>query len=152
MKLLHQLAFNLIRLYWKLAKPITIGVRVLMTQDHRVVLVKHTYDDYWHLPGGGLKRGETLEEAARREVAEEAGGTLASLYLFGVYSSFYEAKSDHVVLFISDDFTLSQRTDRGEIEQIDQFALDDLPRNASAGTKRRIQEYLQNQMPHYGVW
>lgn len=32
-----------------------------------------TYPDYWCIPGGQVKEGETLEEAAKRELKEEAG-------------------------------------------------------------------------------
>ena len=71
MKLLYKLVYKTITLYWKLFKPITIGARLLMVKDGTVVLVKHTYDQAWYLPGGGLKRGETLEQAIRREAAEE---------------------------------------------------------------------------------
>lgn len=34
---------------------------------------------WWHVPGGGLEEGESLEAAARREVAEETGLRLGSL-------------------------------------------------------------------------
>lgn len=129
------------RLRWWLTRPVTVGVRLIPVRDRRVLLVRHTYQDSWYLPGGGVKRGETLEEAMRREVAEEVGATLGPLRLFGVYTNFYEYKSDHVAVFVCEDFTLTGATD-WEIERFAFFALDDLPLGTSPGSRRRIREYL----------
>jgi 8-oxo-dGTP pyrophosphatase MutT (NUDIX family) len=146
--LLHTVA----RLRWRVAKPITLGVRLILEKEQAVLLVKHTYQRQWYLPGGGVGRGETLEEAARREAAEEIGATLGKLRLFGIYTNFYEHKSDHVVIFACDDFALTGRTD-AEIERFDFFDFDDLPDGVSPGTRRRIHEYVNGRdVLAVGVW
>jgi 8-oxo-dGTP pyrophosphatase MutT (NUDIX family) len=52
-------------------------VRTLLVWRGQVLLVQHhdPRDDtvFWMPPGGGSEDGETLEEAARREVKEETG-------------------------------------------------------------------------------
>jgi 8-oxo-dGTP pyrophosphatase MutT (NUDIX family) len=147
-RLLHAAA----RLRWRVTRPITVGVRLILEKGQAVLLVKHTYQSGWYLPGGGVRRGETLEEAARREAAEEIGATLGKLRLLGVYTNFYEHKSDHVAVFACDDFTLTGRTD-AEIERFDFFGLDDLPDGVSPGSRRRIQEYvIGGDVPVVGAW
>ena len=151
MRVWARFRYRVARLWWAIAKPITVGVRVFLIQDARVLLVRHTYQDAWYLVGGGVQGGETLEQAVRREAAEEVGADLGRLSLFGVYSNFFEGKSDHVTLFVCTDFTFSGVTDQ-EIECFAFFALNDLPESASPGTRRRVQEYLEDRMPCAGVW
>ena len=128
------------RLRWRIFKPLTVGVRLLAVQDGRVLLVNCTYTEGRYLPGGGVKAGETLHDAIRREAAEETGAVLHELRLFGVYSSFFEAKSDHIVLFCSERFEWAQ-TGAWEVRRVECFALDQLPKDTSPGTRRRIAEY-----------
>jgi 8-oxo-dGTP pyrophosphatase MutT (NUDIX family) len=130
----------------------TVGVRLILEKDQAVLLVKHTYQVDWYLPGGGVKKGETIEGAARREAAEELGAALGDLHLFGVYTNFYEGKSDHVVVFSCDDLTLTGKTDR-EIASFCFFRFDELPGDVSPGSLRRIREYIGgDDSPVVGVW
>lgn len=51
---------------------------LLVVREERSILLAHfeepdTGARVWMTPGGGVEAGETLEEAARREVAEETG-------------------------------------------------------------------------------
>ena len=44
----------------------------VIDKQGRFLLVKHTYTPGWIFPGGGVERGESCEEAALREIEEEA--------------------------------------------------------------------------------
>ncbi len=59
----------------------------------------------------------------------------------GVYTNFYEHKSDHVVVLSCEHFSLTGDTDR-EIERIAFFPFNALPESLSPGSRRRIREYL----------
>lgn len=51
-----------------------VRVAALVTQGDALLLVKHAKsetDQYWLVPGGGLHYGESMEEAALRELREE---------------------------------------------------------------------------------
>lgn len=52
------------------------GVGVAILQDDRLLLVQRRHDPgrgLWAVPGGRVELGETLRDAARREVKEETG-------------------------------------------------------------------------------
>jgi 8-oxo-dGTP diphosphatase len=62
---------------------------VIFDRDGRVLLIRRKYEPFkggYALPGGFVDIGETIEEACRREVSEEAGITIGALLLIGVYS------------------------------------------------------------------
>ncbi len=149
---LFRLSHWIARMSWLIISPITVGVRLLLVKDQTILLVKHTYGQRWYLPGGGVSKGETLEEAARREASEEIGAELGNLRLFGVYSNFYEHKSDHVLVFLCPDFALTG-TQGPEIEDWQFFHFDSLPESISPGTRRRVTEYVNDaSRPVIGLW
>lgn len=71
-------ASPVVQLWWKIRKPKTYGVKVLLRHPDgkRFLVVRHSYADTkrWGLPGGGYKPTlETPEQAAAREIVEELG-------------------------------------------------------------------------------
>ena len=59
-------------------RPRTAARMFLLDEQDRVLLIHerldlHRQDSHWIAPGGGLEDGETLTEAAVREVYEETG-------------------------------------------------------------------------------
>ena len=151
MKILLKAAYNALKISWFFTRPVTVGVRVMMVRDGQVVLVRHTYQDAWFMPGGGVKRGESLEQAARREAREECGAKLGALRLVGAFSQFDDYKSDHLALFFCTDFTMTGKGDF-EIERTEMFPLDQLPDDISSGVKRRIEEYRRGETVRQGMW
>lgn len=140
------------RLYCFVFRPVTFGVRVMLIRDGQALLVRQTYLAGWFMPGGGLKRGETLEEAARREAHEETGAELGALELLGAYTHFGEWQSDHNVVFLCTDFNLVGQPD-GEIAEMRFFPLDALPQETFPGHRRRLEEYRAGLIsPRFGEW
>ena len=124
----------------------------MMIQDDKVWLVRHTYIPGWFLPGGGPKRGETLEKAARREAFEETGAQLGEVTLMGVYTSFVQWKTDHTTVFICRDFTITGKPD-GEIAEMRAFPLSELPENVYSPHRLRLDEVRTGgNIPLFGEW
>ncbi|MGH7005866.1 MAG: NUDIX domain-containing protein [Alphaproteobacteria bacterium] len=137
-----------LRVYWRITKPITFGVRAVVEgPDGRVLLVKHTYDKYWYLPGGAIKRGEAPEAALVREVREELGiDALAIERKLGTYSSRREGKRDTIAVFVARAAAVG-RLQRLEIAAADWFEPRALPPDTSPATGRRVAEYLGERAP-----
>ena len=47
------------------------NVKVIVFFKNKVLLIKNTYRQGWTFPGGGVKKNESYEQAAIREVREE---------------------------------------------------------------------------------
>src|SRR5690606_18432775 len=110
----------------------------------RIFLVKHSYVDGWHLPGGGVETGESLLTALARELEEEGNIRLtAPPQLFGVFFNRRVSRRDHVALFVVRDF-LQDAPPRPSREVVDHgfLAPAALPEDVSRATRARIAEVL----------
>lgn len=130
--------------YWFAFKPITIGVKIIAVSDDKVLLVKNRYDKFWCFPGGGIKTGETLAEAAKREMMEECKIEIEEIKVIGAYSNFVEYKSDHIVLFSCDVSSFIPNKKGYEIEKMEFFKMNNLPIETSPATRRRLEEFISN--------
>ena len=63
---------------------------IVQDEDGRILLQKRREQEAWGFPGGALELGESLTEAARREILEETGYHVAIERLSGIYSKYEE--------------------------------------------------------------
>ena len=136
----YRIAGRAMRLWWRVARPRTFGVRALLTDPAgRIALVRHHYIHGWYLPDGGVDKRESAEDAIRRELIEEVGlADVAIAGLLGVYHNRSQAKDDHVVVFVAH-------------VEASWFAPDGLPEGTSPATRRRIAEHRAGRQGH-GAW
>ena len=136
------LLYPLLRLYWLTFRPDVLGVRCVVEFEGRVLLIRNPYGPMkWELPGGGVRRGERPEDAARREVFEEVGILLTELRPLGRYTGTEYYVKDTVVGFYSSADNPALRPRRAEVYEEGWFEWGRLPEPLSREAKKIIGLY-----------
>ncbi len=152
MSLKYKVLYSGARVYWFVFRPLSLGVNIMFVRDGQILLVKHTYKKGWHLPGGGVHRGEGLYETAHREADEELGATIGQMSLFGTYMQRADYKNGYIVTMLSEEFEIGQPKD-GEIAEFAFFPFDALPPETTEGVYNRVAEYeVLEKRPFVGQW
>lgn len=137
-----RLVTRVLHTWFALSRGMTLGVRAAaFDADGRVFMVRHSYVPGWHMPGGGVERGETFNQALTKELREEGNLEISGqAELFAVYFNSGTSRRDHVAFYrCTVTQTAPKRADR-EIVKSGFFALDALPEGVTAATRRRLEE------------
>ncbi|MBP6912647.1 MAG: NUDIX domain-containing protein [Candidatus Pacebacteria bacterium] len=153
LRVIHKTTFPLVKIFWKLFRPNTKGVKVLLICNNEILLVKNIGKDYFLLPGGNMRLwGEDPVVCAKREVFEELGIKLVTEpELLGMYNSDLEGKKDTIYTYI---FNLESKgfTKGWELDDARWFPLDSDDQKISPATKRRVSEKLAGKRGIQTVW
>ena len=142
--------FRLLMQFWfRWRRSLTMGVRALVIEgEERLLLVRPRYSDRWTLPGGGVERRETVLEALGRELKEEAAISVRGApKLLAIYSHEREFRGDHVILYLVTEFEAGKFVPNLEIIEAQFFDIRKLPPGVTAGTRRRLDEFMNNTAP-----
>ena len=134
LRLAFRVGYQVLRVWWQLARPRNSGVKCVLTRNGEILLVRHTYGGRrrrWELPGGGIKRREEPGQAARREIREELGIDVDDWTLLGEVFARIDGKRDRLWCFTSEIGDRPLDPDHAEIAEVEWFRLDRLPERAA---------------------
>jgi colanic acid biosynthesis protein WcaH len=79
------------------------SVEAVITRDKGLLFLRRENPPAkgeWWLPGGRIRKGESLERALRREVKEETGLEVTSSQLVNVYSRVFPERHDITIVYL----------------------------------------------------
>ncbi|MFL5822582.1 MAG: NUDIX hydrolase [Solirubrobacteraceae bacterium] len=127
-RLAYRGAYTGLRVYWLLRHPDTSGVKCVLTDGDRILLVRHSYGPRgWDLPGGSRRQGEAPVAAARREMNEELGVAIHDLTSLGELTVDADHRVDHVHYFQAELRAPRITLDEGELVTAEWFPRHELP-------------------------
>ncbi len=140
------------------ANSIVPAVSAIITDEQgRMLLIRRTDNNYWSIPGGGVNPGESVSEAAAREVKEETGIDCQVNGLVGIYSdpshvAAYddgEVRQEFSICFTTRTLGGSLRTssESSEVGFVPLSAISNL--NIHPSIRLRIQHYLEKRDEPY---
>ena len=136
---LYKMAHHARLAYWRIAKPQLEACWVIGRDiEGRLLLLRLSYGGgEWELPGGGVSKGETPEEAARRELFEEAGCEALALKKVGVIEDTVVGapSKNHVFTATIEDHPVA---DGREVIEARFFPTHSLPAPLSTKTQQRL--------------
>jgi ADP-ribose pyrophosphatase YjhB (NUDIX family) len=116
------------------------GAEALIVREEKIMLIKRSDNSLWAVPGGLVEVGETLAEAAQRELWEETGIQARITKLLGIFDSrLWQSKTKaHLfhAIFLAETTNLIPKTSR-EATEIGFFGENDLPK-LSYGHEHRV--------------
>ena len=120
-----------------------VVVLVFIRREGQLLLVKQNYgNQYWSLPGGVVESGESITQAAIREVKEEAGLDVTIGRIVGLYS---KPDENAIAITLEGEILGGELKPDHEISACQFFSIDKIPDNIREHLKQRIEDFKANQ-------
>ena len=95
-----------------------------MTHQEKILLGKRLVADQefvWQLPGGWIELGESPEQTARRELAEETGLGVDELRFVGLTNNIFPDQNHSISLFFEAECSNPEQIDNREPDRCEQW-------------------------------
>jgi len=123
---------------------------LLMKNDDSILLIHRTDNDTWGIPGGALELGESLEEAAKREMYEETNLEIFDLKLFDIFSGedyYYKYPNGDevynvVAIYTTDNYRGEIIADEIESQDVRFFNINSLPENINPVDRLMLDKFI----------
>lgn len=140
-----------IRTYVGHERIILVGSGVLIYKDGKVLLQRRKDNGLWADHGGCVEIGETIEEAAKRELFEETGLTANKLDFFNIYSGkemlYTYPNGDKtyliITMFICESFSGEIKIDTTEVVELKWFDINEIPKEVPQTLKKAFEDFVK---------
>lgn len=123
----------------------------VVINDGQVLLIQREDFKVWALPGGQVDPGESVAQAAIREVKEETGIDIEHLCLVGIYFRPQWPEDNHSVVFAARPIGGILRPQKEEADDVGYFDSKHLPNLLIWWHRQQIQDALRG-VGGSGVW
>jgi 8-oxo-dGTP pyrophosphatase MutT (NUDIX family) len=130
---------------------VRLGVAVVVRGDGRTILLERRSDcGWWGMPGGRVEPGESVEQAALREVREETGLVVQVTGFVGLYSepagrivTFPDNVVHLVDAAVTAEIVSGELTLSSESEELRFFRVDELPDDIVPPVRRLLADAIE---------
>jgi ADP-ribose pyrophosphatase YjhB (NUDIX family) len=136
----YRLGYLVLRPWWFVTRPRTLGVKAVVRRGDDVLLVRHSYArrDQWDIPGGFLRPGEDPRVALFRELEEELGIRPQEATLIAETPSRNDHKREILRVFAVDVEDPTTRPSPAELAEVGWFHHRALPAGATGHARRMV--------------
>tara|TARA_Y100000310_G_C20527666_1_gene736870 strand:- start:41 stop:487 length:447 start_codon:yes stop_codon:yes gene_type:complete len=139
-------------------KKIGVGIGIMLLRDNKILLGKRHEDPKkadsalhgagtWTMPGGKVDFGETIENAAKRELLEETGIKANSIDLISVSDEILEDVHFVTNGFICNDFEGEAKVlEPNEITEWKWFNIHEVPEKIFFPSEKVLQNFLNKEI------